>query len=224
MPELGVNLAPGSSCGLKLANPVMAASGTFGYGDELSPLVDIQRLGAIVCKGTTLKPRSGNRQPRLAETPEGMLNAVGLQNMGVEALIRDKAPLWATWRVPVIVNIAGESFDEYAELARRLDGVPGVAGLEVNISCPNVAAGCIEFGSDPRQAAMVTGAVRRHTSLPVIVKLTPNVADVVSIAQSVAEAGADAVSLINTLKGMAIDINKRRPILLMVPAGCPGRR
>lgn len=219
-PDLAVSLVPDR--GLNLANPVLTASGTFGYGDELAPLIDIQRLGAIICKGTTLKPRPGNSQPRLAETPQGMLNAIGLQNMGVEALIRDKAPLWAQWQVPVIVNVAGESADEYAKLAARLDGVPGISGLEVNISCPNVASGCLEFGVDAAAAAAVTAAVRKATNLPVIVKLSPNVSDIVSIAQSVAQAGADAISLINTLKGLAIDIEKRRPLLSNVTGGLSG--
>jgi dihydroorotate dehydrogenase (NAD+) catalytic subunit len=220
--DLSVQLAPRNRRGLTLANPVMTASGTFGYGEEMSALCDIQRLGAIVCKGTTLAPREGNKQPRIAETPDGMLNAIGLQNMGVEALIRDKAPLWAKWKVPVIVNIAGERLEEYAELARRLDGVPGVSGIEVNISCPNVAAGCMEFGSNPASAASVTKAVRQATTLPVIVKLTPNTADIVGIAQAVAKAGADAISLINTLKGMAIDVNKRKPVLANTTGGLSG--
>jgi dihydroorotate dehydrogenase (NAD+) catalytic subunit len=207
---------------LTLANPVITASGTFGYGEEMSGLCDIQRLGAIICKGTTLAPREGNKQPRIAETPDGMLNAIGLQNMGADALIRDKAPLWAKWRVPVIVNIAGERIEEYAELAKRLDGVPGVSGIEVNISCPNVAAGCMEFGSNPASAASVTRAVRQATSLPIIIKLTPNAADIIAVAQAVAGAGADAVSLLNTLKGMAIDIKKRKPILDNITGGLSG--
>lgn len=221
-PDLSVQLAPHNRRGLLLSNPVMTASGTFGYGEEMDGLCDIQRLGAIICKGTTLAPREGNKQPRIAETPGGMLNAIGLQNMGVEALIRDKAPLWAKWRIPVIVNIAGERIEEYAELAKRLDGVPGVSGLEVNISCPNVAAGCMEFGSNPESAAAVTRAVKKATTLPVIAKLTPNAADIVGIAQAVAEAGADAVSLINTLKGMAIDIKERKPILANTTGGLSG--
>lgn len=221
-PTLSVNLARRNARGLNIANPVIAASGTFGYGDELSPLVDIQRLGAIICKGTTLKPRAGNPQPRLAETPDGMLNAIGLQNIGVDTLIKEKAPVWVTWSVPVIVNIAGESVLEYGELARKLDGVPGVAGLEVNISCPNVACGCLEFGSEPRAAAEVTAAVRKATVLPVIVKLTPNVVDVAAIACAVEAAGADAISLINTLKGLAIDIKKRKPLLGNITGGLSG--
>jgi dihydroorotate dehydrogenase (NAD+) catalytic subunit len=221
-PDLSVQLAPRNRHGLLLANPVMTASGTFGYGQEMSGLCDIQRLGAIICKGTTLAPREGNKQPRIAETPDGMLNAIGLQNMGVDALIRDKAPLWAKWRVLVIVNIAGENIEEYVELAKKLDNVPGVSGLEINISCPNVASGCMEFGSDPASAAAITKAVRQATTLPVIVKLTPNAADIVGIAQAVAGAGADAVSLINTLKGMAIDIKKRKPILGNTTGGLSG--
>ena len=220
--DLSVQLAPRNRRGLTLANPVITASGTFGYGEEMSGLCDIQRLGAIICKGTTLAPREGNKQPRIAETPDGMLNAIGLQNMGVDALIRDKAPLWAKWKVPVIVNIAGERIEEYAELAKRLDGVPGVSGIEVNISCPNVAAGCMEFGSNPASAASVTRAVRQATSLPIIIKLTPNAADIIAVAQAVAGAGADAVSLINTLKGMAIDIKKRKPILDNITGGLSG--
>lgn len=219
-PSLAVSLAPSRE--LTLVNPVLTASGTFGYGDELAPIVDIQRLGAIICKGTTLKPRAGNPQPRLAETSQGMLNAIGLQNMGVEALIKDKAPIWAKWQVPIIVNIAGESVAEYAELAARLDGVPGIAGLEVNISCPNVACGCLEFGTDAASAASVTTTVRQATKLPIIIKLSPNAADIVSIAQAVTQAGADAVSLINTFKGLAIDIKKRRPMLSNVTGGLSG--
>ncbi len=211
--SLSVQLAPRNSRGLLLANPVMTASGTFGYGTEYADLFDIQRLGAIVCKGTTLEPRQGNPQPRIAETPGGVLNSIGLQNAGVDALIAGKAPIWATWRVPVIVNIAGETTEDYARLAERLDSVPGVSALEVNISCPNVTAGGAEFGAEPGPAAKVTEAVRAATSLPVIVKLTPNTSDIVAVARAVAAAGADAVSLINTIKGMAIDIATRKPLL-----------
>jgi dihydroorotate dehydrogenase (NAD+) catalytic subunit len=210
--DLSVELAPKCKRGLSLANPVMAASGTFGYGLEMAKELDIQRLGAIVCKGTTLRRRRGNPQPRMVETAAGMLNSIGLQNMGVEALIREVAPVWASWRVPVVVNIAGESVEEYARLARRLDGVGGVSGLELNISCPNVATG-LEFGSSPQTAAAVTAAVRRETTLPVIVKLTPNVSDIVSIARAAADAGADALTLTNTFPAMAIDLKSRRPSL-----------
>ena len=219
--NLSVELAPRCKRGLLLVNPVMAASGTFGYGLEMAKELDIQRLGAIVCKGTTLRRRRGNPQPRTVETPAGMLNSIGLQNMGVEALIRDIAPIWATWRVPVVVNIAGESIEEYARLARRLDGVAGVSGLELNISCPNVATG-MEFGSSPEMAAAVTAAVRRETTLPVIVKLTPNVSDIASVARAAADAGADALTLINTFPAMAIDVKNRRPALGWTFGGLSG--
>jgi dihydroorotate dehydrogenase (NAD+) catalytic subunit len=211
--NLSVQLAPGNKKGLKLTNPVMTASGTFGYGIEYEHLFDIQKLGAIVCKGTTLEPRDGNPQPRIAETANGMLNSIGLQNIGVDALIKEKAPVWAGWQVPVIVNIAGRTIDDYAEVARELDKVPGVAGLEVNISCPNIKAGGAEFGANPESAAKVTEAVRKATALPVIMKLTPNTAEIVRIAQAVTGAGADALCFINTVRGMAINIKTRKPLL-----------
>ena len=192
-----------------LRNPVMPASGTFGYGTEYADLIDIGRLGAIVTKGITVVPWEGNPQPRLWETGYGVLNSIGLENIGVEAAIAEKAPLWASWRVPVIVNIAGHTIDEYAQVAGRLDGVPGVAALEVNISCPNVTEGGLEFGTCPETAAAVTAAVRAATSLPLIVKLSPNVTDIVAIASSVVAFGADAICLINTLRGTAIDVEKR---------------
>jgi dihydroorotate dehydrogenase (NAD+) catalytic subunit len=220
--NLSVQLAPKNRRGLTLANPVMTASGTFGYGTEYDHLFDIQKLGAIVCKGTTLNPREGNAQPRIAETPAGILNAIGLQNIGIKALIQEKAPVWAKWKVPVIVNIAGNSAEEYAQLAQELDAVPGISGIEINISCPNVKSGAIEFGCDPLAAALVTSSVRRATSLPVWVKLTPNTDDVVKIAVAVAEAGADAIVLINTLKGMAIDIRRRKPVLGNITGGLSG--
>jgi len=200
----------------------MTAAGTFGYGTEYSHLFDIQKLGAIVCKGTTLEPRDGNPQPRLAETASGLLNSIGLQNIGVKTLIKEKAPIWASWRVPVIVNIAGETVDDYTRLAHELDGVAGVSSIEVNVSCPNVKAGGAEFGAIPESAAKVTAAVRAATSLPVLVKLTPNTGDIVRIAVAVAEAGADAISLINTVKGMAIDIATRRPLLGNETGGLSG--
>jgi dihydroorotate dehydrogenase (NAD+) catalytic subunit len=220
--NLVVKMAPNNRRGLLLKNPVMTASGTFGYGTEYADFVDIQRLGAIVCKGTTLEPREGNPQPRLAETPSGLLNSIGLQNIGVEALVKEKAPPWASWQVPVIVNIAGESIDDYAKLATRLDGVAGVSGLEVNIGCPNVKSGGMEFGTDPGVAAAVTAAVKKATSLPVIVKLTPNVTSIVGIAEAVADAGADALCLINTLQGMAIDVFTRKPSLGNICGGLSG--
>jgi dihydroorotate dehydrogenase (NAD+) catalytic subunit len=211
--DLSVELAPRNKRGLRLENPVMTASGTFGYGTEENHGFDIRRLGAIICKGTTLEPREGNPQPRIVETAGGMLNSIGLENVGVKALIKEKAPVWAKWRVPVIVNIAGFSVEEYARLAGKLDGVTGISGIEVNISCPNAAGSGAEFGTRPDTAAAVTSAVRKATSLPVMVKLTPDTDDIAGIARAVERAGADAVSLINTLKGMAIDIPGRKPVL-----------
>ena len=220
--DLSVQLAPKNRRGLLLANPVMTASGTFGFGTEYSHLFDIQKLGAIVCKGTTLNPRDGNPQPRLVETASGLINSIGLQNIGVKALIKEKTPVWAGWQVPVIVNIAGSSLDEYTLLAEQLDGVNGVSGIEVNISCPNVKAGGAEFGADAESAAKVTRAVRAATSLPLIVKLTPNTGEIRRIADAVAEAGADAICLINTLKALAIDISSRSPRLGNVTGGLSG--
>jgi dihydroorotate dehydrogenase (NAD+) catalytic subunit len=220
--NLAVQLAPRNPRGLLLANPVMTASGTFGYGTEYSHLFDIQSLGAIVCKGTTLEPRAGNQLPRIAEFPGGILNAIGLQNIGIDALIQEKAPIWAAWQVPVIVNIAGNTIEQYSLIAAKLDKVPGVAGIEVNISCPNIKSGGAEFGTTAAAAALVTASVRKATSRPVWVKLTPNTADVVEIARAVAEAGADALVLINTLKGMAIDIKTRRPVLGNITGGVSG--
>ncbi|MFC1871209.1 dihydroorotate dehydrogenase [Chloroflexota bacterium] len=220
--KLSIQLAPKNQCGLLLANPVMTASGTFGYGTEYSHLFDIQKLGAIVCKGTTLEARDGNEQPRMVETASGVLNSIGLQNIGVDALIKEKAPLWAGWQVPVIVNIAGETASDYARLAGKLEGVAGVSAVEVNISCPNVKAGGAEFGAYPEPAAEVTAAVRDATSLPILVKLTPNTSDIVKVATAVADAGADAICLINTLKGIAIDTDRRRPLLGNVTGGLSG--
>jgi dihydroorotate dehydrogenase (NAD+) catalytic subunit len=200
----------------------MAASGTFGYGTEYADVFNVQRLGAIVCKGTTLEPRDGNPQPRIAETPSGMLNSIGLQNIGVKALIKDKAPLWAKWRVPVIVNIAGETVEEYEKVAEMLDGVPGVSGIEVNISCPNVKAGGAEFGVEPRAAGKVVSAVRTATALPVIVKLTPNTHLFIEVARAAIDSGANAISLINTLKGMVMDIKTRKPLLGNTTGGLSG--
>ncbi|MFQ5827447.1 MAG: dihydroorotate dehydrogenase, partial [Dehalococcoidia bacterium] len=208
--------------GLRLKNPVMTASGTFGYGMEFADFFDIQRLGAIVCKGTTLEPRPGNPQPRLVETASGMLNSIGLENIGVQALIEEKSPIWSKWQVPVVVNIAGDTVEEYAELAARLDGVEGISALEVNISCPNTEKGGLEFGASPGAAAEVTAAVRTSTALPVMVKLSPNVADIAEMAVAVAGAGADCISLINTVRGMAIDVGRRRPLLGTVTGGLSG--
>ena len=176
----------------------------------------------MVCKGTTLEPREGNPQPRIAETACGVLNAIGMQNIGVDALIEEKAPIWAKWRVPVIVNIAGETIEDYAQLAGRLGGVAGISAIEVNIGCPNIKAGSIEFGSDPKSAAAVTRAVKKAASLPVLVKLTPHTRDIAEVAAAVAEAGADAITAINTIKGMVIDINQRRPLLGNISGGLSG--
>jgi dihydroorotate dehydrogenase (NAD+) catalytic subunit len=203
--------------GLRLRTPVMVASGTFGYGFD-APAVDRRSLGAIISKGTTPRARAGNDPVRIAETPSGMLNAIGLQNPGVDHVIREYAPVWATWDIPVIVNVAGDSIDDYAMVASRLDGVPGIAGLELNVSCPNVVNG-LQFGVDAKLAAQLTAAVRRASSLPVIVKLTPNVTDIVEIGRAVQDAGADAVSAINTFVGMAIDVHHRRPVLSRASGG-----
>jgi dihydroorotate dehydrogenase (NAD+) catalytic subunit len=221
-PNLRVQLAPRHPKGLILSNPVMIASGIAGYCGEYAEIADIQKLGAIVSKGTTLMPKEGNAQPRLVETASGLLNSIGLENIGVDALIGEKAPVWAGWRVPVIVNVAGETIDEYVVVTSKLEGVPGISGIELNISCPNVSAGGMEFGVDPELAAQVTSAVKAATSLPVIVKLSPNVTDIKEIALAVEEAGADAISLINTLKGMAIDIDQRKPCLGNIVGGLSG--
>ncbi len=221
-PDLSVQLAPRHPEGLILSNPVMISSGIAGYGEEYAEVTDIQKLGAVVCKGTTLKPREGNPQPRLVETAGGLLNSIGWENIGVNALIKEKAPVWARWSVPVIVNVAGETTDDYVAMANKLEGVPGISGIELNISCPNVSSGGMEFGVDPQLAAQVTSEVKAATTLPVIVKLSPNVADIKEIALAVEEAGADAISLINTLKGMAIDINKSKPCLGNIVGGLSG--
>src|ERR1700674_5038838 len=214
--ELTVDLGRG----LRLRSPILVASGTFGYGFD-APQVDRAVVGAIVTKGTTLQPREGNAPNRIAETASGMLNAIGLQNPGVDHVARVYAPVWAAWDVPVIVNLAGDSVDEYVAVARRLEGVPGIAGLELNISCPNVANG-LQFGVDPDLAAELTSAVRAVTRLPLIVKLTPNVTDIVAVARAVQDAGADAVSAINTYVGMAIDIRRRQPVLSRGSGGLSG--
>jgi dihydroorotate dehydrogenase (NAD+) catalytic subunit len=206
---------------LRLRGPVLAASGTFGYGTEV-PLLERRALGAMVSKGIFLRAREGTPPPRIAETPSGMLNAIGLQGPGADALVRDYAPKWAEWDFPVLVNINGESASEYGELAARLDGVPGVAGFEINISCPNVEQGGLYFGNDPRAAAAVTEAVRMRTELPVWVKLTPMVSDIGVIARAVESAGADALCAINTFVGMSIDLNAYRPRLSFRTGGLSG--
>jgi dihydroorotate dehydrogenase (NAD+) catalytic subunit len=207
--------------GLRLRGPVLAASGTFGYGTEV-PLLERRALGGMVSKGIFLRPREGTPPPRIVETPSGMLNAIGLQGPGVEALVREYTPRWAEWDFPVLVNINGESAAEYGELAARLDGVPGVAGFEVNISCPNVEQGGLYFGNDPHAAAAVTESVRKRTNLPVWVKLTPMVGDIGVIARAVEAAGADALCAINTFVGMSIDLNAYRPRLSFRTGGVSG--
>jgi len=213
---LAVNIA-----GIKMKTPVMAASGTFGFGLEYGDFVDLNKIGAVVVKGTTLKPRSGNKGRRIAETPSGMLNSIGLENPGVDEFLHTILPKLAPYDVPIIVNISGNTIEEYGELAALLS-VPGVAGLELNISCPNVKEGGIAFGTVCHSAAAVVSMAKRNTNLPVIVKLSPNVTDIVAMAQAVEQAGADAISLINTLLGMAIDIHKWKPVLGNVMGGLSG--
>lgn len=208
--------------GLTLPNPILVASGTFGYGTEYREVVDIEALGGICCKGTTLRPRIGNPTPRVTETPGGMLNSIGLQNPGVDAVIARYATIWETWRVPVIVNVAGESVEDYVEVVRRLDGIPGIAGIELNISCPNVGRGGLQFAIDADAAAGVTAAVRRATDLPLLVKLSPNVADVRPIARAIASAGADALTAVNTLSGIAVAGSRSRPLLGNTYGGLSG--
>jgi len=219
--DWAIELGAGRKRSLILRNPVITASGCFGNGIEFQRVLDIQRLGAIVSKGITLHPRSGNPQRRIVETAAGMINSIGLQNVGVEAIVRDIAPVWATWRVPVIANIAAERVEDYALLARRLDAVPGVSALELNISCPNVENG-LEFGCQPELAAEVTRAVASETTLPVLVKLSPSAGDIVAVARAVVEAGADALTIANTFPAMAIDIGRRRPALGWGSGGLSG--
>lgn len=214
---MATNIGP-----LHLKNPVMTASGTFGYGQEYAAYVDLNKLGAVVVKGLSLKPRPGNPPPRIMETAAGMLNAVGLQNIGVEAFLSEKLPFLRRFDTKVIVNIYGETYNEYAKVAQKLSSAEGIHALEVNVSCPNVKKGGLSFGADPKAAARVTRAVKDATSLPVIVKLTPNVTDIAAIAEAVEEAGADAVSLINTLAGLSVDIRTRRPHLKNVTGGLSG--
>lgn len=208
--------------GLKLKNPVMTASGTFGYGEEYAEYIDLNKLGAIVVKGLSLKPRLGNPPPRIMETAGGMLNAVGLQNVGVDVFLQEKLPFLRRYDVAVIANIYGESYLEYSQVARILSQTEGVHALEVNVSCPNVKKGGLSFGSDPKAAAEVTRRVKGETHLPVIIKLTPNVTDIAAVAEAVENAGADAVSLINTLTGMSIDLKTRTPHLKNVTGGLSG--
>ena len=216
-PRISVDIA-----GVELKNPVMAASGTFGYGEELFPLLDLNRLGAIITKGISLEPMEGNPPPRIVETVGGMINSIGLQNVGLQAFIREKLPFLRQFTTPVIANIFGVTVREFGELAERLDDIPGVAALEVNISCPNVAKGGVLFGADPKMAHHVVRTVRRSTHRPIIVKLSPNVTDITIIAKAVEEAGGDAISLTNTLMAMAIDVQSRRPQLSTIIGGLSG--
>ncbi|MCD6430262.1 MAG: dihydroorotate dehydrogenase [Deltaproteobacteria bacterium] len=218
MVDLKVQIAPG----VVLKNPVLTASGTFGYGREYAPYFDISKLGAIISKGLSLQPKTGNPGVRITETACGMLNAIGLENIGVERFLADELPILQELRATVIVNIFGNNQDEYAALAAKLDGVAGIAALEINISCPNVKAGGIQFGTDPRAAAKLVAAVRKKTSSPLITKLSPNVSDIVAVAKAVEEAGSDSLSLINTLLGMAVDLDRKRPVLGNVTGGLSG--
>jgi len=211
--------------GIRMKNPVMTASGTFGYGEEFSPFIDLDKLGAIVLKGITLKPKRGNPPPRIIETPSGILNAIGLQNVGVEVLINKKLPYLQKFTTPVIINISGDTLEEYVELARKLDNISqerGIAGLEINISCPNVQKGGIIWGTEAQLTYKVVNNIRKVTTLPLIVKLSPNVTDIKVIAVAAEEAGADVLSLINTLVGMAVDISLRRPKLANISGGLSG--
>jgi len=217
MPDLSVKIGS-----LTLPNPVLVASGTFGNGEEMSELINLRQLGGIVLKGTTLRPRQGNAPARVVETPSGLLNAIGLQNPGIEETLRDKAPFVKQFGIPCIINVSGESVDEYGELAARSDACPAVDAIELNVSCPNVKCGGIAFGTNEELLRDAVRAARAATRKPLIVKLSPNVTDIARMARIVEEAGADAVSLINTLLGMVIDVKKRRPVLANNVGGLSG--
>lgn len=216
-PNMAVNIA-----GIQMKNPVMPASGCFGFGEEYAPYVNLNELGAIVVKSVTMEETVGNPAPRVCETPAGMLNAIGWQNPGAEVFIQEKLPFLRQFSTPVIVNLAGKTAEQYALLAARLDSVEGLAGIELNISCPNVNEGGVAFGTDPRLAAEVIGKVRAATRLPLIVKLSPNVTDIAVMARAAEEAGADAISLINTFTAIAIDIKTRRPVIGNFTGGLSG--
>ena len=216
-PALSVDIG-----GLRIKNPVITASGTFGYGTELSPFFDPSRLGAIIVKGLSLRPIPGNPPPRIVETPCGLLNSIGLANIGIEAFIEEKLPSLRTIETPIITNIYGHSIEEYGELATRIESVDGISAIEINISCPNVDKGGMVFGTDPETAAMVTDRVVKNTTKPVIVKLTPNVTDITAIAKAVESAGAGALSVTNTFLGMSVDIATRRPKLANTVGGLSG--
>ncbi len=215
--DLSVKLGP-----IVLPNPVMVASGTFGYGTEYQDLYDPGRLGGLVTKGVSLAPRAGNPPPRIAETPAGMLNSIGLENPGLASFLEEKAPFYVPLSCKVFVNIFGEAIEEYAELAARLAGVLGIDGIEMNISCPNVKCGGLQFGQDPRAIESVVRAVRDRTKLPLMVKLSPNVSDIAESARAAEQGGADILSLINTVRGMAIDLRTRQPKLRTVTGGLSG--
>ncbi|KXG43734.1 dihydroorotate dehydrogenase [Tepidibacillus decaturensis] len=207
---------------IELKNPIMSASGCFGFGREYAKLYDLSQLGAVIVKATTLEPRLGNPTPRIAETPSGMLNSIGLQNPGIDAVIQEELPWLAKYQVPIIVNVAGTMTEDYVEVAKRISAVPEVAMIELNISCPNVKCGGITFGTDPKTAHDLTKAVKEVSQVPVFVKLSPNVTDIVSMAEAVEAAGADGLSMINTLIGMRFDLKTRKPILANQVGGLSG--
>lgn len=220
--SLAVDLSVEITPALRLRSPLLAASGTFGFGFEMEDVGGHAGYGAIVSKGTSLLPREGNPPPRITEVPSGMLNAIGLQNPGVEVVAGEYAERWSTWDLPVIVNVVGESVEDYVAVVRRLEAAPGVAAIELNISCPNVGARGLMFGVDQRLAGQVTAAVRAVTRRPLIVKLTPNVTDIVGIARAIVDAGADALSAVNTYVGMSLDLHTGRPVLANVTGGLSG--
>lgn len=217
IPDLSVGIGK-----IKFSNPVLVASGTFGYGEEYGSIIDLNKLGGIITKSITFNPREGHPPPRTCETPSGMLNAIGLTNVGVKRFIKEKLPFLRRLRTRIIVNVAGSTVEEYVEVVRKLEGKKGIDLLEINISCPNVKEGGIAFGSKPESAYKCIKAVKENTSFPVIAKLSPNVSDIAEIALVVEEAGADAVSLINTLVGMAIDFENKKPRLSNVTGGLSG--
>ena len=208
--------------GIPLKNPVIAASGTFGYGLEFSPLLDLNELGGIVIKGLSLKPYPGNPPPRIMETTGGMLNSIGLQNIGVNSFIKEKLPLLRNYDVAIFVNIFGHTIEEYVRIARRLSEAEGIAGLEVNISCPNIKKGGMSFGKEPKQAGLLTKRIRKATSLPLMIKLTPQASDIADVAKRVEGEGADSISLVNTFLGMAIDVDTATPLLSTITGGLSG--
>ena len=208
--------------GIPLKNPVIAASGTFGYGIEFSPLLDLNELGGIVVKGLSLKPYPGNPPPRIMETTGGMLNSIGLQNIGVDSFIKEKLPLLRNYDVAIFVNIFGHTIEEYVNIARRLSETEGIAGLEVNISCPNIKKGGMSFGKEPKQAGLLTKRIRKATSLPLMIKLTPQASDIANVAKRVEGEGADCISLVNTFLGMAIDVDTATPLLSTITGGLSG--